>query len=812
MMQHRRRKSVRLKPRWSSNLHLLAGLILPAFMLCFALFLKTSPAYAEPSSSASASSGGMVIKDGGNVYTFSGPSASKPASNTGSNLQGETDSGKRLEAFQNDSAYGLPAQNGMSGTYSASGKFANGLSLTGQAQTSQTPTGQGSALQNLNFKAERDEKDFGLTFGGEYILNQKVFEVRAGWQTLFMQDRMAGILEGTYSSKLYQGVGSLGYTLQDDAGKGLGVLRLSYGFLDKEMRESFTYSGTQTQRMPQHSFGLQYETFSNFSLLGSEMLNELKFVYNFFLIDKKKEYVAATVDVDTATLWTRSDAWVGFGGGKRHDLKVLDSWGNEQYRFTAGGGLEYSKFNALSSLNLGIKERIDPAADLGAKFNIQPWLQLGGDAKYSPMQTVFKGSLAGDTGAGLISMNAERVQNRYRDPDSRISLRFELPVRDLASLVAGLVTANGQMISEGLGAGKPGDNLKLFRYRENPATFTRARMDALHAEGVADKTLKVARADEKLKLRISIDKTAFAGGVTSSGATITVTSAAVLLSIASVTPAAEAAAFSIVGGKLVIDTTKLSQTTQTIWVNCNEVGGGFTLVQVDTVKGSLLVTKIDQEAGLTAGQVTSITTGATTLADLRAAPSTPGAGPTMDGASDTGVSSTDAYTSNTNLNFTGASLTNAAKYQFKVDGGAWSAAQVGLTYSTGVLAAGAHTIIYRGVSASSVNGADSPVRNFTIDTTPLSGATLNSDQLTQNVQKTIRVTVAGGNIYQVTGISVTAGTGSATLAAAPDGSHNYVDFNVTATNAPGIAAFNFQATFKDQAGNSYTEGFALDTN
>ena len=356
------------------------------------------------------------------------------------------------------------------------------------AQNSADQDGQSGDLNlsSSQFSYKLDTKRHAAILSTEYLFNKELLELRGAYMWLGMGDQWAGIFDTTWSSELLQVATSHAFTLVDeDEQEGLGVMRFTLSYLEKDEEDSFSISGKQTMRMPQYTIGAQYE---NYSEVLEDFNNEFKGIYTYNYVDGTRETLNKFLTASTYT-----SAYVGFGGGSQHVAKLWDAFGNDVFKLSGSLGIEYTQFDKMDKVELDAKDVTSLATEIGATVNVVEWLQLDGGWKWSDTQSIYRGAINADAGPAIISFEAQKVDNRYAGFDERFGLKLNFPIWDVVALASGdwnraFGGENGEL--------NHGDDLKLFAHNTNPVRFNSAMNDASHVEGTADKIIKVLRTKE----------------------------------------------------------------------------------------------------------------------------------------------------------------------------------------------------------------------------------------------------------------------------------------------------------------------------
>ena len=494
----------------------------------------------------------------------------------------------------------------------------NGFEYTQGAATVKASGAEDRSKASL----ERDTGDSYFHLGGGYDFESEAFEVETGYSWLFDRKTSAALIDATFGGELFQFSGSYGNILDFEPGDGTsdGVIRATYSFLDKRKKvKSKQVDSSGVKWVAQHTLGIEYDRFDDLGFIPEGINNELKTLYRFHYVPDTSLTYLGQVETNTVNAWQRDNVYAMFRSGALHVAKVEDDWGTERFKITLGAGVEYAQYDKINTLELSRENKTSLAGDAGVRINLMPWLQVGGEAKYSSIQSVYRADITGDVGPGLLKASFEKAENHDSDDEKRVYVGFDLPVAHLDDFLGGIFSFDGKQIQRGLGECSTSDDLVLFAHRNNPEQFTSARLDARHVTGATDKFLQAGQIGERNRLDILISKNGLAANVTTNGSIITVNATPVLTGINSVNPAAEAPAFSIVGGDLRLDTSLLSQTTQSILVDVAEAGGGNTVIQIDVVHGSTKITGVDFASGLTSAQATAFMAGTMTLAQCKAA-------------------------------------------------------------------------------------------------------------------------------------------------------------------------------------------------
>ncbi|NDV25760.1 hypothetical protein [Desulfovibrio sp. JC010] len=352
--------------------------------------------------------------------------------------------------------------------------------------TGREGTDTGINLSDSKFSYKLDTKRDGAIFSTEYLFNKEILELRGAYMWLGWQDRWAGIADVTWSDELLQVATSHAFTLVDETEQeGLGVMRFTLAYLEKDEEDNFAISGKETMRMPQYTAALQYE---NYAEIVEGYNNEFKGIYSFYFVDGTRETLNKFL-TDT----TYTSAYVGFGGGSQHVAKLWDAFGNDWFKLSGSLGIEHTSFDEMDNVELSAKDVTSLATEVGATVNVLEWLQLDGGWKWSDTQAVYRGAVNTDAGPAVISFEAQKVDYRYAGYDERFGLSLEFPVWDMSALLAGdfakAFNCEGKRLNHS-------DDLILFTHNTNPVTFKRAIQDAKHIEGTADKIIKVLRTKE----------------------------------------------------------------------------------------------------------------------------------------------------------------------------------------------------------------------------------------------------------------------------------------------------------------------------
>ncbi|WP_291326006.1 hypothetical protein [Desulfovibrio sp. UCD-KL4C] len=374
---------------------------------------------------------------------------------------------------------------GSSGTYKL-GDAVFSLSAPGALPDKQSDQTGDLNLKNTEFAYKFDNKDSATLLSTNYLFDEEIVEFDGAYKWLGMDDRWAGLADITGSSDFLQLSTSHAFLLTDDSGEGLGLMRFSLAYLEKNIKQDFDLSGTHKYRMPQYNIGAKYKkSFEPIEYFHSEFEGSYNYYYADGAILKQKKVIDDT---------TTASAFVGFGGGSQHIAKIKNNFGNDHFKVSGGLGIEYTQFNSVPDVDLGREDVASLTAELAGTVNVLNWLQLDSGWKWSDMQSVYRGGINADAGPAVVAFKAKKVENRFAMDDERLALELNFPIWDIVSFFKGDLNQAFRGDHKKLNYS---DNLKLFASNPTPVRFSRAMADAIRVEGSADKVIKVHRFKER---------------------------------------------------------------------------------------------------------------------------------------------------------------------------------------------------------------------------------------------------------------------------------------------------------------------------
>ncbi|SMF01794.1 hypothetical protein [Desulfovibrio gilichinskyi] len=390
-----------------------------------------------------------------------------------------------VRSGQNSSAPSPFSFSGSSGSYKLGDSV---FSLSAPGALTDDPDDQNSdpKLHNTEFSYKIDNKVSATVLSTNYLLDKELVEFGGKYKWLGMDDRWAGVADITGSSNFLQLSTSHAFLLSDDTGEGLGLMRFSLAYLEKEIKQDFDFSGTQKYRMPQYNIGAKYE--KEFEPI-EDFYSVFEGSYNYYYADGASlipEKAMAAADTTTA--------FVGFGGGSQHVAKIRNNFGNDWFKVSGGLGIEYTQFNSVSDVDLGREDVARLTTELGGTVNVLDWLQLDSGWKWSDMQSVYRGGINADAGPAVVAFKAKKVENRFAVDDERLALELNFPLWDIVSFFKGDLNQAFRGDHKKLNFS---DNLKFSAENPAPVRFSSAMTDAGRVEGSADKVIKVHRFKER---------------------------------------------------------------------------------------------------------------------------------------------------------------------------------------------------------------------------------------------------------------------------------------------------------------------------
>ncbi len=390
-----------------------------------------------------------------------------------------------VHSGQNSSSPSPFSFSGSSGSYKL-GDSVFSLSAPGALTDEQDGQTSDLNLKNTEFTYKIDNKESATILSTNYLFDKEVVEFDGTYKWLGMDDRWAGLADITGASDFLQLSTSHAFLLTDDSGEGLGLMRFSLAYLEKDIKQDFDLSGTHKYRMPQYNIGAKYKkSFEPIEYFHSEFEGSYNYYYADGAILKQNKVIDDT---------TTASAFIGFGGGSQHIAKIQNNFGNDHFKISGGLGIEYTQFNSVSDVDLGREDVASLTTELGGTVNVLDWLQLDSGWKWSDMQSVYRGGINADAGPAVVAFKAKKVENRYAMDDERLALELNFPIWDIVSFFKGDLNQAFRGDHKKLNYS---DNLKLFAENPAPVRFSSAMADAVRVEGSAEKVIKVHRFKER---------------------------------------------------------------------------------------------------------------------------------------------------------------------------------------------------------------------------------------------------------------------------------------------------------------------------